>query len=130
MFPTLSFGNHEIDCAGSGRASRQGSRILARHRITDGDTFAIMLRNDPALVGIMLAARQHAYFVPLNWHFTAGEAGCILRDSGAKALIVGGDLLQAIAAASRPTCQCIVQPLAAQGAADCGAIHLIRACGQ
>ena len=45
----------------------------------------------------MLAARQiGAYFVPLNWHFKANEAGYILRDSGAKALVINSDLLAQI----------------------------------
>jgi long-chain acyl-CoA synthetase len=120
MFPTLSFGNHEIGPQDLAARAAKVAGFLASVGIADGDTFAIMLRNDPALVEIMLAARQlGAYFVPLNWHFTAGEAGYILRDSGAKALIVGGDLLQAIAAgipADIPVYQ--VQSLAAQSAAD------------
>jgi long-chain acyl-CoA synthetase len=120
MFPTLSFGNHEIGPQDLAARTAKVAGLLASISIAEGDTFAIMLRNDPALVEIMLAARQlGAYFVPLNWHFTAGEAGYILRDSGAKALIVGADLLQAIAAgipADMPVYQ--VQPLATQGAAD------------
>ena len=82
MFPTLSFGNHEIDPQDLAARAAKVAGFLASIGITDGDTFAIMLRNDPALVEIMLAARQlGAYFVPLNWHFTAGEAGYILRDN-------------------------------------------------
>ena len=50
--------------------------------IAEGDTFAVMLRNSPTLIEIMLAARQiGAYFVLLNWHFKANEAGYILRDT-------------------------------------------------
>ncbi len=46
----------------------------------------------------MLAARQlGGYFVPLNWHFTVAETSFILRDSGAKVLIIGGDLLPGVA---------------------------------
>jgi long-chain acyl-CoA synthetase len=33
----------------------------------------------------------------LNWHFTAAETSFILRDSGAKVLIIGGDLLPGVA---------------------------------
>jgi len=39
---------------------------------------------------------------PINWHFKADEAGHILRDSGAAALIVHADLLPQIAAAVPP----------------------------
>ena len=99
MFPTLSFGNDEIAPADLAARAAKAAGFLASIGLTDGDTFAVMLRNQPALVEIMLAARQlGAYFVPLNWHFTAAETSFILRDSGAKVLIIGGDLLPGVAA--------------------------------
>jgi long-chain acyl-CoA synthetase len=98
MFPTLSFGGTEFVARDlAGRAAKVAG-FLASVGITDGDTFAIMLRNQPALIEIMLGARQlGAYFVPLNWHFTAAETAYILRDSGAKLLLIGGDLLAGVA---------------------------------
>jgi long-chain acyl-CoA synthetase len=98
MFPTLSFGNEEIAPADLAAQAAKAAGFLASIGLADGDTFAVMLRNQPALVEIMLAARQlGAYFVPLNWHFTAAETNFILRDSGAKLLIIGGDLLPGVA---------------------------------
>jgi long-chain acyl-CoA synthetase len=99
MFPTLSFGDREFAARDlAGRAAKIAG-FLASIGITDGDTFAIMLRNQPALLEIMLGTRQlGAYFVPLNWHFTAAETAYILRDSGAKLLLIGGDLLASVAA--------------------------------
>jgi long-chain acyl-CoA synthetase len=98
MFPTLSFGNEEIAPADLAARAAKAAGFLASIGLTDGDTFAIMLRNQPALLEIMLAARQlGGYFVPLNWHFTAAETNFILRDSGAKVLIIGGDLLPGVA---------------------------------
>jgi long-chain acyl-CoA synthetase len=98
MFPTLSFGNQEIAPADLAARTAKAAGFLASIGLADGDTFAVMLRNQPALLEIMLAARQlGAYFVPLNWHFTAAETSFILRDSGAKALIIGGDLLPGVA---------------------------------
>jgi long-chain acyl-CoA synthetase len=56
-----------------------------------------MLRNEPALMDVMLAARQLGlYFTPLNWHFKSEEAVYIMRDCGAKALFVHTDLFQQI----------------------------------
>src|SRR6516225_9468186 len=98
MFPTLSFGKEEITPADLAARAAKAAGFLASIGLADGDTFAIMLRNQPALLEIMLAARQlGAYFVPLNWHFTAAETSFILHDSGAKVLIIGGDLLPGVA---------------------------------
>jgi long-chain acyl-CoA synthetase len=70
---------------------------MAAIALTDGDTIALMLRNEPALMDVMLAARQLGlYFTPLNWHFKSEEAAYIIRDCGAKALFAHTDLLQQI----------------------------------
>jgi long-chain acyl-CoA synthetase len=98
VFPTLSFGNDEVAPAELAARAAKAAGFLSSIGLADGDTFAIMLRNQPALLEIMLAARQlGAYFVPLNWHFTPAEAGFILRDSGARVLIIGSDLLPGVA---------------------------------
>jgi long-chain acyl-CoA synthetase len=58
-----------------------------------------MRRNDFAFFEASLAAGLiGAYATPLNWHFTADEAGYILRDAGARALVVHADLWPRIAA--------------------------------
>jgi len=57
-----------------------------------------MLRNDIVTFEAMLMARlAGCYACPVNWHFKAAEAGFILRDSGALALVVHADLLAQIA---------------------------------
>jgi long-chain acyl-CoA synthetase len=99
MFPTISFGNLEIAPPRLALRSAKAAGVLAGIGIKDGETFAVMLRNEPALIEIMLGARQlGAYVVPLNWHFKADEAGFILCDSGAKVLIIHDDLLAQISA--------------------------------
>src|SRR5215472_11998735 len=99
MFPTLSFGDQEFTPGDLAKRSAKAAGVLASIGIAEGDTFAIMLRNSPTLIEIMLAARQiGAYFVSLNWHYKAHEAGYILRDSGAKALVIHDDLLNEIQA--------------------------------
>src|SRR5688572_3677996 len=67
--------------------------------IGEGGAVALMLRNDFAFFETSLAAGLvGAYATPLNWHFTAEEAGYILRDAGARALVVHADLWPRIAA--------------------------------
>jgi long-chain acyl-CoA synthetase len=64
------------------------------------DAVAIMLRNDfPFFEGSMAANSLGAHAVPINWHFQSNEAGYILRDCHAKALIVHADLLPQVQAA-------------------------------
>ncbi len=59
-----------------------------------GDCVAIMLRNDfPFFEATFGAGRIGAHAVPINWHFMGEETGHILRDSGAKALVIHADLL-------------------------------------
>ena len=54
--------------------------------IGEDDSVALMLRNDFATFEANMAAGQlGAYAVPINWHFTAEEAGYILQDCRAKA---------------------------------------------
>jgi long-chain acyl-CoA synthetase len=79
------------------RAARaaHGLRALA---IGEGGAVALMLRNDFTFFEATLAAGLvGAYATPLNWHFTAEEAGYILRDCGARALVVHADLWPRIA---------------------------------
>ena len=66
--------------------------------IGEDDSVALMLRNDFATFAVNMAAGQlGAYAVPINWHFTAEEAGYILTDCRAKALVAHTDLLAQIA---------------------------------
>jgi long-chain acyl-CoA synthetase len=73
---------------------------MAALGIGEDDTVALVLRNDFAFfAAAQAAALIGAYAVPVNWHFTAEEAGYILRDCGAKLVILHADLLEGIAAA-------------------------------
>jgi len=66
---------------------------LDRLGIGTGDVVAVMLRNEPAFLEAMLIARlAGCYSCPINFHYKADEAGYILRDCGAKALIIHADL--------------------------------------
>ena len=97
MFPTLSFGDQEFTPQEMSARSAQVAGAMAAIGLKDGDTIALMLRNEPALMDVMLAARQLGlYFTPLNWHFKSEEAAYIMRDCGAKALFAHTDLFQQI----------------------------------
>jgi long-chain acyl-CoA synthetase len=73
---------------------------MAMLGIGEDDAVALVLRNDFAfLEAAQAAALIGAYAVPVNWHFTAEEAGYILRDCGAKLVIVHADLLERVAEA-------------------------------
>jgi long-chain acyl-CoA synthetase len=98
MFPTLSFDSQSFDPATLETMVARAAGGLERLGIRQGDTVALMSRNQPALLVAMLAARTlGAYFCAINWHFKAEEAGFILADSGSKALIADRDLLARIA---------------------------------
>ena len=69
-------------------AVRRGASGLERLGVRQGDVLCILLHNSPAFLEAQLAARLlGAYWCPINWHYKADEAGWILRDSGAKALV-------------------------------------------
>jgi long-chain acyl-CoA synthetase len=98
MFPTLSFGDQEFTPEEMSTRSAKVAGAMAAVGLKEGDTIALMMRNEPALMDVMLAARQLGlYFTPLNWHFKSEEAAYIVRDCGAKALFAHTDLLQQIA---------------------------------
>jgi long-chain acyl-CoA synthetase len=114
MFPTLSFGDQEFTAQEMTARSAAVAGAMAAVGLKEGDTIALMLRNEPALIDIMLAARQLGlYFTPLNWHFKSEEAGYIVRDCGAKALFAHADLLRQIADGLPPELPVFaLQPLA------------------
>jgi len=76
----------------------RGAGSLAGLGVGEDDSVALMLRNDFATFEVNMAAGQlGAYAVPINWHFTADEAGYILHDCAAKVLVAHADLLVGIA---------------------------------
>ena len=76
----------------------RGAGGLAALGVSEDDSVALMLRNDFATFEVNMAVGQlGAYAVPINWHFTPEEAGYILLDCRAKALVIHADLLAQIA---------------------------------
>jgi long-chain acyl-CoA synthetase len=75
----------------------QAASGFASLGIGENDAVALILRNDLAFFeAAMGAGIVGAYPVPVNWHFTADEAGYILGDCGAQAVVVHADLLPQI----------------------------------
>jgi long-chain acyl-CoA synthetase len=65
--------------------------------IGEGDTIALLLRNDFSFFEASIAANlAGAYPVPINWHATQEEVEFIVRDCGAKTLVAHLDLLPSI----------------------------------
>ncbi len=70
---------------------------LQRMGIGEEDAVAVMLRNDfPFFEASMAANVLGAHAVPVNWHFQQEEAGYILNDCEAKAIVVHADMLPQI----------------------------------
>jgi long-chain acyl-CoA synthetase len=116
---TLAFGDREIDWTAFDEAVQRAASGLERLGVADGDVVCLMLRNEPAFLEVVFAARRlGAYPCPINWHYKADEAGWILADSGAKVLVVAADLLPQIATGIPPGVAVIaVRPEAATVAA-------------
>lgn len=78
------------------RASR-ASTGLDSLGVGPGDAVALLLRNDfPFFEATFAAGRLGAYALPINWHYVAEEVEYLLRDSGARVLVVHADLLAGI----------------------------------
>src|SRR4029078_2504385 len=97
MVATVIAGDKQRDGAAIQERALRGVGALTALGLGEGDAVAIMLRNEPASLESMLTARTAGcYSCPINWHYKADEAGYILRDCSAKALIVHADLLRQI----------------------------------
>jgi len=97
---------------------------LQRLGIGEGDTVAILMRNDaPFLEASLAALRRGAYAVPINWHFKEEEVAYVLKDSGASVLVVHADLWRRVRDAAAPGLSALIVPTppalcAAYGIAD------------
>jgi long-chain acyl-CoA synthetase len=82
------------------QAARRAASGFERLGIGPGDVVCVMLHNSPQFLQAVFATRLlGAYFCPINWHYKAEEAGWILRDSGARALVTDPALRAQIAGA-------------------------------
>jgi long-chain acyl-CoA synthetase len=74
------------------------TRGLAELGVGAGERIALLLRNSIEFLEASIATVPiGASAVPINWHWRGEEIGHVLRDSGAKALVVHEDLWASIA---------------------------------
>ena len=91
-------GDRKVAYADLERIVAKAAAGFAGLGVCEGDAVALMLRNDVAFFEAAAAANAiGANVVPINWHLKAAEAGYILRDCGARALVCHADLLAQIA---------------------------------
>lgn len=68
--------------------SRQLAQLLHAEGLRPGDHLAILLENHPRYFEVFWAAmRAGLYCTPINWHLKAEEAGYIVEDCGAAAVV-------------------------------------------
>jgi long-chain acyl-CoA synthetase len=92
------------------RAARAATG-LRDNGIGPGDTVAWLLRNDIAIFEAVAAIqRVGATVIPVNWHFSAEEIVYVLKDSGAKAIVVHADLFARIEKELPPGILALVVP--------------------
>ena len=72
------------------------ARLLRSHGLGAGDAIAVVLKNRPAFIETYLAAlRAGLRFTPVNFHLTAAEAGYVIHDCEARAVVYDGTLATA-----------------------------------
>jgi long-chain acyl-CoA synthetase len=70
------------------------AHALRRRGLEPGDAVAIIGKNDVAFVETVFACLRGGYrLTPVNWHLTADEAGYVVDDCEARALVASGPLL-------------------------------------
>src|SRR5213592_921414 len=100
MAPAVHSGERSVLYPDLLRHAGQFARGYDNLGIAAGDGVAVLLRNDPVFLEASLGTvALGATPVPINWHWHAEEVGYLLRDSGARALVVHDDLYPGVAAA-------------------------------
>jgi len=103
MKPTLIFEGRTIESDVLFDRVLRAAGALQALDITSADTVALMLRNTPHVIELMLALRWlGATWCPINWHYKHEELRYILDDSGAKLFVAEAALLRELHAAVPP----------------------------
>ena len=97
MRPTLVFQGQTIGADDFEARWRRHAGALAAHGIGPGDIVALMMRNSPDAIALMLATRHlGAQWCPVNWHFKVDEVQYVLANSGARVFIADAALLRGL----------------------------------
>jgi long-chain acyl-CoA synthetase len=74
--------------------SRRAARGFHELGVREGDSIAVLMRNDFAVLQTYLAATElGAYAVPFNWHSKTDEIRYLINDANPKVLVAHSDLL-------------------------------------
>ena len=80
-------------------ASNRVAQLLRARGLRTGDRVAVLLVNRPEWYAVVWGAlRSGLYVTPVNFHLTAAEAGYIVADCGARALVADAGLAETVAA--------------------------------
>ena len=97
MKATLLFQGQTVDADTFDARCRRSAAALQALGIGDGDVVALMMRNSPEALELLVAVRHlGAQWVPVNWHFKTDEVQYILGNSGARLFVVDAALLQGL----------------------------------
>ena len=95
--PTIDFQGRRIDADAFFERYQRSAAALAALGVRPGDVVAMMMKNSPLLLELMLATRWiGALWCPINWHFKSEEVQYILSDSGAKVFVADAALLRGL----------------------------------
>jgi long-chain acyl-CoA synthetase len=98
MKVAVHFRGERIDPSQFDARCQRAARVLHDAGVGEGDVVALLQRNGPLALEVMLAARSiGALWCPINWHFKTDEVAYILADSNAKGLVADPVLLQGLA---------------------------------
>ncbi len=97
MRPTLCYRDQAIAPDEFEHHWRQSAAALQGAGVQDGDVVALLMRNSPLAVELMVATRHlGAQWCPINWHFLIDEVQFVLANSGARVLVADDALLSAL----------------------------------
>ena len=95
VYPSLTFGTRHWTSVELELETIRVARGLVDAGVREGEVIAIMLRNEPAFLVLLLACRLLGiYPCAINWHFKDAETLHVLVDSGAKIVFVHADLIE------------------------------------
>jgi long-chain acyl-CoA synthetase len=95
--------------------SKRAARGYSELGVGEGDSIAVLMRNDFAVLETYLAAMDlSAYAVPFNWHLKTDEIRYLIEDARPKVLIAHSDLLMGVASAIPEGLPVIVVPTPAE----------------
>ncbi|TWO68476.1 AMP-binding protein [Caenimonas sedimenti] len=115
-------GNRRVTGTALREQAARAATGFASLGLRQGDTVAVMLRNDiPYLVLMLALGRLGVHLVAVNWHFRREEAEHVLTDCGARVLVVHADLWPGLAPVVPAGMTVIVVPTPSELLASYGA---------